>query len=581
LRTLGRLLTFLKPHRVAVAITAVAALGVMGVTLTMPKIIGSVVDDVLGDGDRARLAPLCLAFLALVLVRAVLASVRRIVAGHVSLGVETDLRRRLFAHLGRLQFAYFDRMPVGQLMSRATSDLQTVRFFLGYGLIFAFMHVITLLIVSVILFTLNPGLAALALLMGPALAAIAWRYSRLSNPVLVDVQQRVGEVTTMAEESAVGIRVIKAFGREPEQTAAFRRQARRAFDRSMDANRIASFYQPLMGFLPIAGLAVVLAVGGTLTINGTLTLGEFVEFNLYLTLLMFPFRSLGMLLGTAQRAVAGGRRIFEVLDAPIEITESPAARPLPEGGGRVRLEAVSFAYGSGRPVLNGIDLDVPAGTSVALIGGTGSGKSTLAQLVPRYYDATAGRVLLDGVDVRDLRLDDLRRAIGVVSQEPFLFSASIRENIAFGRPDASDAEVVAAAEAAQADGFVGDLPEGYDTVVGERGYTLSGGQRQRIAIARAIITDPRVLILDEATASVDASTERQIQEALRTAMEGRTTIVIAHRASTIALADRLVVLEHGRIAAAGTHDELYESSEIYREIHDGELTHPELIAEEA
>jgi ATP-binding cassette subfamily B protein len=248
----------------------------------------------------------------------------------------------------------------------------------------------------------------------------------------------------------------------------------------------------------------------------------------------------------------------------------------------VRLEGVTFAYaGAGRPVLDGIDLEVPAGTSIALIGGTGSGKSTLAQLVPRYYDATAGRVLLDGVDVRDLRLDDLRRAVGVVSQEPFLFSASIRENIAFGRPDATEAEVVAAAEAAQVDGFVRELPEGYETVVGERGYTLSGGQRQRIAIARAIITDPRVLILDEATASVDASTERQIQEALRAAMAGRTTIVIAHRHSTIALAERLVVLEHGRIAAAGTHEELYDTSEIYREIHDGELAHPELIAEEA
>jgi ATP-binding cassette subfamily B protein len=334
--------------------------------------------------------------------------------------------------------------------------------------------------------------------------------------------------------------------------------------------------------MPVLGLGVVLIYGGVLTIEGDMTLGEFVAFYLYLTLLMAPFRSLGMLVGQAQRAIAGGTRIFEVLDAEPDIVEAPDARPLPPGGGEIRLEGVSFAYAPGAPpVLEDIDLDIAAGRTVAIIGPTGSGKTTLTNLLPRFHDPTGGRVLLDGVDVRDLRLAELRQSVGMVSQDPFLFSTTIRENIAYGRPQATDAEVRRAAAMAQAAGFVEELPEGYDTVVGERGLTLSGGQRQRIAIARALITDPRVLVLDEATASVDASTEREIQQALRAVMRGRTTLVIAHRLSTLSLADELVVLEGGRIAARGTHEELYETSPLYREIHDGGLARPDLIARDA
>jgi ATP-binding cassette subfamily B protein len=298
-------------------------------------------------------------------------------------------------------------------------------------------------------------------------------------------------------------------------------------------------------------------------------------------MLVWPFRSIGLLVGSAQRATAGGQRIFEVLDTEPELTERPNARPLPPGDGDVRLEGVTFGYDPERPVLHDLDLEVPAGRTIALIGPTGSGKSSLAGLIPRYYDVDAGSVRLDGEDVRDLRLDDLRRAVGVVAQEPFLFSATIRENIAYGAPEATEEEVRAAARRAQAEAFVDALPDGFDTVVGERGYTLSGGQRQRIAIARAILSDPRVLILDEATASVDASTEREIQAALQAVMAGRTTIVIAHRLSTIALADELVVLEAGRVVARGTHEELYATSEAYREVHDGGLARPDLVAREA
>jgi ABC-type multidrug transport system fused ATPase/permease subunit len=582
LTVLLRLLRFLGPYRGKVAITAASAAGLMACSITLPYLTGRVIDDVLQGGDRGMLARLVAAVLGIVLLRAVLAVVRRVVSGQVSLAVEFDLRGILFGHLQRMSLSYFDRMPVGQLMSRATSDLQTVRFFLGYGLIFIFMQAFTLIIVTGLMLWLNWSLALVALLVGPALLVVAWRYSRRSNPILIDVQQRVGEVAEMAEESAVGIRVIKAFGREADRTASFGRTASRAFDRSMDAARLASFYQPLMGFLPTLGVGVVLAYGGVQAIDGRMSLGEFVTFFLYLTMLMAPFRSLGMLVGQAQRAVAGGTRLFEVLDSVPEVREADGAGPLPAGPGAVRLEGVSFAYTPAGPrVLDGIDLDVPGGRAIALIGPTGSGKTTLTQLIPRFYDVNAGSVIVDGADVRDLRLNDLRRAVGVVPQNPFLFSTTVRENIAYGRPEATEAEVRAAARMAQAEAFIDALPDGFDTVVGERGFTLSGGQRQRIAIARALITDPRVLILDEATASVDASTEREIQAALRAVMAGRTTIVIAHRLSTLSLADELVVLEEGRIVARGTHEELHETSDLYREIHDGGLARPDLIARDA
>ncbi len=564
------------------AVTAISAVGLMACSVTLPYLTGRVIDDVLVNGDRSALAPLVWAVVGVAVLRMGFGVVRRWVSGQVSLAVEFDLRARLFSHLQRMSVSYYDRMSVGQLMSRATSDLQTVRFFLGYGLIFLFMQGFTLILITGILLWMNWSLALLSLLMGPALLVVAWRYTRRSNPVLIDVQQRVGEVTEMAEESAVGIRVIKAFGRESDRTDRFGATARRAYDRSMDAAHIRALYQPLMGFLPILGLAVVLVYGGVLTIDGSMTLGEFVTFYLFLTMLMAPFRSLGMLVGQAQRAIAGGTRIFEVLDAEPEIVEADRPQPMPDGLGHVRFEGVTFAYGpETSPVLSGIDLDVPAGRTIALIGPTGSGKTTLTQLIPRFYEATAGRVLIDGADVRDLRLDELRHAVGMVSQDPFLFSTSVRDNIAYGRPGATDDEVRSAARMAQAEGFIDALPDGFDTVVGERGLTLSGGQRQRLAIARAIITDPRILILDEATASVDASTEREIQTALATVMEGRTTLVIAHRLSTLSLADELVVLEGGEIVARGTHDELYDTSAVYREIHDGGLARPDLIARDA
>jgi ATP-binding cassette subfamily B protein len=382
------------------------------------------------------------------------------------------------------------------------------------------------------------------------------------------VQQKLADVATVAQENIVGVHVVKAFAQEPAEEDKFRVRSEAVFDETLRANRQRALYVPLISFVPLLAQAAVLLVGARMVQHGSLSVGGFVAFNLYLAMLVMPLRSLGMWIGQAQRATAAGERIFQVMDEPEEVADRPGAVALPDGPGRVSFEDVSFEYLEGRPVLRDVTLDIPAGRTVALIGHTGSGKTTLTSLVPRFYDTSAGRVLVDGHDVRDVTLASLRSAIGVISQDPFLFSASVRENIAFGAGDLPDEAIEAVARAAQAHEFIERLPQGYDTVIGERGITLSGGQRQRLAIARALAVDPRILILDDATASVDASTEALIRLGLRGAMEGRTTFIIAHRLSTIALADEIVVLDDGRVAARGRHDELLEESAVYREIYE-------------
>jgi ATP-binding cassette subfamily B protein len=401
----------------------------------------------------------------------------------------------------------------------------------------------------------------------PFVVMVATRYGRRSRPSLQEVQQRIAELTADVEENVSGVRVVKAFAAEPRQLDRFEHSVARVFGQSMIATRLRAFYNPFIGFLPSVGLAVILLVGGRQVIDGSLTLGDFTAFYTYLLMLIGPMRQLGIALGMAQRATASGARLFEILDREPQLRSPAGAPPLPEGRGRVDLRDVTFQYETApSPALRDIDLVVEAGTTVALVGGTGSGKTTLVQLLARLYDVTEGAVLIDGADVRDVDLGSLRHAISVVDDDPFLFSASVHENIAYGRPDATREEVERAAERAQAAGFIAELPDGYDTRIGERGLTLSGGQRQRIAIARALLSDPRILILDDATSSVDASTEQAIKTALREVMQGRTTFVIAHRLSTIALADDIVVLEGGRIAARGTHAELLSRSPLYAEI---------------
>ncbi len=573
-----RLLGFLKPYRVGLAVSCLLALGSQAAAIALIYVTGrTVIDRALEHHDTHTLWLAIIAVLILGLIRAVLMLGRRIISGRQALDVEMDMRSRIYAHLIRLSFGFYDRHQTGQLMSRATVDLQGVRFFLGYGLIFFFQNVLTVLLVSGVLFFFQWQLALIVFAITPVLVALAYRYSHVAHPTLREVQQKLADVATVVEENVVGVHVVKAFAQEPAEQEKFKQRSELVFEQTLKANRQRAKYVPLISLVPLLAQAAVLLVGAKMVASGSLTPGGFVAFNLYLALLVAPLRSLGMWVGQAQRATAAGERIFQVLDEPEEVTDRPGATGLPPGEGEIRFEHVTFEYLAGRPVLHDLDLDIPAGRTVALIGHTGSGKTTLTALVPRFYDATDGRVTIDGVDVRDVTLASLRAGIGVISQDPFLFSATVRENIAFGCGDLPAEEVERLARAAQAHEFVERLPEGYETVIGERGITLSGGQRQRIAIARALAVDPRILILDDATASVDATTEARIRVGLREAMRGRTTLIIAHRLSTIALADEIVVLDQGRIAARGTHEHLIESSPVYREIYEHGLLEQQFV----
>ncbi|MFZ0088775.1 MAG: ABC transporter ATP-binding protein [Solirubrobacteraceae bacterium] len=559
-----RLIGFLRPYRRGAIWSFVLAFGALTGTVLIPYLTGVAINSVRAH-DKQKLILLAAAILAAALARLGFSVLRRLVAGRVSLGVELDLRNALYGQLQRLELAFFDRQQTGQLMSRATVDLQSVRFFLGYGLIFIAQSLVTILLAAVAMFALQPGLAVISLAPVPFVVLIANRYGHRSRPAMQEAQQRIAELTADTEENVSGVRVVKAFAQEERQLERFRHTVERVFDQQVLTTRIQALYNPLISFLPNLGLAAILLFGGREVIDGSLSVGAFTAFYAYLLMLISPMQTLGYMLGAAQRATASGARIFEVLDREPSIQAPPDAPPLPAGGGRVTLRNVGLTFaGTTTAALTDVDLDVPAGQVVALVGTMGAGKSALVSLLPRLYDVSTGSVSIDGADVRTVDLDSLRHSIAVVNDDPFLFSATVHENIAYARADATREEVQRAAEAAQAAGFIARLPEGYDTRVGERGLTLSGGQRQRIAIARAILADPRILILDDATSSVDASTESEIKRALGDVLAGRTTFVIAHRLSTIALADRIVVLAHGRIAADGTHDQLLEESDLYR-----------------
>ena len=563
--TLKRLFGFLRPYRRTVIWSLVFAWLAMVMTVTIPLLIGSAVDAI-NTGDRSVLLPLALGLVGAGFLRLGLTVVRRLIAGKVSLAVEFDLREGVYQHLQELELGFFDSQQTGQLMSRATVDLQSIRFFLGYGLIFLTQNALTIVLASIVMVALNPPLAVLALAPVPFVIYAAARFSRLSRPAVQEIQQRIAELTAEAEESVSGIRVVKAFAREEHMLWRFRRQVTRVFDQNVYSTRLRAFYSPMLGFIPSLGLAIVLFVGGREVIEGSMSLGDFTAFYTYLTILVGPMRMLGMALGMAQRAVASGNRLFEILDRAPKIVSPPDAPPLPPGPGRVEFRDVGLRYDGAAPSLSEIDLEVEAGSTVALVGPTGSGKTSLVALLARLYDPTEGEIHVDGAELRSVDVSSLRRQIAFVADDPFLFSASVAENIAYGRPDATPDQIELAARRAQAHEFIEALPEGYETVVGERGLTLSGGQRQRIAIARALIAEPRILILDDATSSVDATTEEAIKRGLREAMAGRTTFVVAHRLSTISLADEIVVMESGRIVDRGAHEELLERCPLYAEI---------------
>jgi len=571
---------FLRPYRRQLWGSLAFAWAAMGMTVLIPWLIGRAVNAI-QDGDKPDLLPLALAIVGAGILRLGLTVVRRLVAGRVSLAVEFDLRQLFYAHLQRLELSFFDGQQTGQLMSRATVDLQAIRFFLGYGLIFITQNLLTITLVTIVMVAINPVLALIALVPAPLIVFTASRYNRVSRPAQQEVQQRIAELTAEAEENISGIRIVKAFAREEYQLHRFQRSVSRVFDQSIYSTKLQAFFSPLIGLLPQLGIALVLLIGGREVIDGRLSLGDFTAFYTYLVILAGPMRMLGVAMGMAQRAVASGNRLFEILDREPQIDSPPGAPPLPAGGGSMRMQGVTLRYdaaGAGASdidhtggasmsdALSDVDFEVAAGSTVALVGPSGSGKTSLVALIARLYDPSEGSVLVDGVDVRSVEVESLRAEIAFVSDESFLFSASVAENIAYPRSDAPRAEIEVAARRAQAAGFIEDLPAGYDTVVGERGLTLSGGQRQRVAIARALLADPRILILDDATSSVDATTEGAIKSGLREVMEGRTTFIIAHRLSTVSLADEVIVMDGGRIVDRGTHAELLEGCSFYREI---------------
>jgi len=571
---------FLRPYRRQLWGSLAFAWAAMGMTVLIPWLIGQAVNAI-QDGDKPDLLPLALAIVAAGILRLGLTVVRRLVAGRVSLAVEFDLRQLFYAHLQRLELGFFDGQQTGQLMSRATVDLQAIRFFLGYGLIFITQNLLTITLVTIVMVAINPLLALIALIPAPLIVFTASRYNRVSRPAQQEVQQRIAELTAEAEENISGIRIVKAFAREEYQLHRFQRAVSRVFDQSIYSTKLQAFFSPLIGLLPQIGIALVLLVGGREVINGNLSLGDFTAFYTYLVILAGPMRMLGVAMGMAQRAIASGNRLFEILDREPRIESPPEAPPLPAGGGSVQMEGVTLRYegaradaadpdhtpgGSKSAALSDVDFEVAAGSTVALVGPSGSGKTSLVALIARLYDPNEGSVLVDGVDVRSVEVESLRSEIAFVGDESFLFSASVAENIAYPRSDAPREEIEAAARRAQAADFIEDLPGGYDTVVGERGLTLSGGQRQRVAIARALLADPRILILDDATSSVDATTEAAIKTGLREVMAGRTTFIIAHRLSTVSLADEVIVMDGGRIVDRGTHADLLEGCGFYREI---------------
>ncbi|WP_240432609.1 ABC transporter ATP-binding protein [Rubrobacter indicoceani] len=560
------------------------AAGYTATTLFIPYVVGRGVDHIgrLSNAgsvslDRT-LVWISVAALGVAVLRYLFSGLRRYTTNNLSHVVEYRIRNALFAKKLGLSHSFYDAASTGELVSRSTNDLRVIRFFVGWGMFQMFISVLTLVVVSAILLYTAPGLAAIVLLPMPLLALAAWRFASRVHPIFKRIQGRLADVTTSVQENVSGIRVVKSFSREPFESGRFGGRAEGVMNETLAARTLRAFYIPAMTFLPAVSVVLLVFFGGRAVINGELSLGAFVSFQLYLMQLVWPMQGFGIVVDQGQRAIASGERIFEVLDAETEVTPPENPEHLPGGALSVEFAGVSFSYGSGERVLGGLDLSVGPGETVAVVGATGSGKSTLLSLVPRFYDPQDGEIRIGGMDVRSLEMDELRRAIGIVPQETFLFSETVRENIAFGTTDATDTEIVRAAKIAGVHDQIAGFPEGYDTLVGEWGITLSGGQKQRLAIARALVKNPRLLLLDDATSSVDAETEKQIQAALREALssgEKRTTFIVAHRLSTILLADRIAVMEAGRIVEFGTHDELIRNRGVYAGMYGDEEDHRE------
>jgi ATP-binding cassette subfamily B multidrug efflux pump len=570
-RILLRCFRYLRPywHMTVGAYIAMVAINVFA--LTIPQFIRWIVDEGIEANNLRLLGWSVIGLLALTAIKGVFTYAQGRWSEVMSQGVAYDLRNALHAKLSSLSFAFHDRTETGQLLSRAVQDVDRIRFLTGRAILRLVDSGVLFIGTTIVLISMNPLLALLSMATMPFLIHRAYEFGRRNRPLSVAIQQQVGVLTTQVEQALRGARVVKAFAQEERTSELFDEQNNKWFDLSVAAARLRSLNTPLLDFIANLGTVAVIWYGGYLVINQQLTIGELVAFSTYLGQLVPPVRRIGMIIPAISMAVASGERIFDILDTPSDVQDAPNAIPLPPVKGHVVFENVSFGYLRRHRVLSDINLEAKPGEIIALLGATGSGKSSIINLIPRFYDPTEGRVLIDGYDLRKVQLQTLRDQIGIVLQETTLFAATIEENISFGRPDATHDDVVEAAKAAQAHDFIMSMPNGYATEVGERGITLSGGQKQRVAIARALLKDPRILILDDATASVDTETERQIQAALARLMQGRTSFVIAQRLSTVRMANLIVVLEKGRIAAQGNHQELLQRSELYAEIYERQL----------
>ncbi|MDQ1711337.1 MAG: ATP-binding cassette, subfamily bacterial [Frankiaceae bacterium] len=564
--SLWRVRTYVRPYLGQMVLMLATAFVGIGAGILIPLVTRAVIDGPVRHGPHSRLLPLGLLALALGVVEGFMAFVRRWVQSYAALGIETSIRDELYAHLQRLSVSFHDRWQSGQLLSRATTDLGVLRRFLGFGLVFLVINVATFVTIVILLLQLYAPLGLVVLASAVPIMWLSAAFEREYAQVARRVQDQQGDLTTHIEEAATGIRVIKAFGRRRLVLARFEEGAERLYGSAMASVRLRAKFWSLLDVIPNVTLAVVLLFGALAVGRGQLTLGGLIAFMSLMLYLVWPIEALGWILATAQEAATAADRLYEVFDTEPSIVDRPGAVALADPRGRLRFEGVTFAYpGSAEPVLRDVWLDIAPGETVALVGVTGSGKTTLAALVPRLYDVTGGRITLDGVDVRDVRLTSLRRVVATAFEEPILFSASVRENLLLGTPDATEAEVDAALALAQAE-FVRDLPFGLDTRVGEQGLSLSGGQRQRLALARAVVGRPRVLVLDDPLSALDVHTEALVEEALGRVLRGTTGLVVVHRPSTLALADRVALLEDGTITAVGTHAELMESHPSYRAI---------------
>ncbi|HEU5430303.1 MAG TPA: ABC transporter ATP-binding protein [Thermomicrobiales bacterium] len=576
-----RIFGYLRPYWRRVVLLYVALFAALGIQLSIPLVLARAIDDGIVARDEAFLVRAALLIVGLTLLQGGFTFARSYLVQALAERIAFDLRNELYVHLQRLPFAFYDRAQTGQLMSRETEDINNIRSMLVMTMRALVLAIGTLVAVAVILFRTDPTLAAIALAPLPVLLWYSVRFGIAIRPMFLKVQQQFGAMTSALQENVAGIRVVRAFAQEQAESERFEADLEELFERNLRAAARWSFAYPMTLLLSGLGLLAALWVGGYQVMTGVLTIGTLVAVSRYLTLLNDPVRWLGFVVNRVAKAIASGERIFETLDTRPTIADRPGAISLPRARGEVRFADVTFTFpGARRPALRDVSFTARPGTLTALVGATGAGKSAIINLIPRFYDPDAGQVLVDGHDARDLTLDSLRRQIAIVQQEPFLFSVSIRDNIAYGRDDATMDDVIAAATAAQAHDFIMAMPEGYATEVGERGVTLSGGQKQRLAIARALLLDPPILILDDATSSVDTETEREIQRALRALMAGRTSFVIAQRSTTVQEADQILVLERGGVVAHGTHDELLRREGFYRDMSELQRREERLAAEE-